>query len=197
MSLCSKPGLIDNDLSGKVQEDIHRKLVERCIRGERDAQFELYKLYSKAMYNICCRMLNNRTDAEDMLQEIFSDAFSRLKNFRFDSTIGAWLKRITVNKCINEINRRRIKLDYVEEVPEITKEEEEEKMGITVDKVKNAMEVLPNGSRIIFSLYLLEGYDHEEIGQIMNISESTSKTQYMRARQKVKEILISQGYETR
>ncbi|MDD5571750.1 MAG: sigma-70 family RNA polymerase sigma factor [Bacteroidales bacterium] len=180
-----------------MQEDIHKKLVERCIRGERNAQFELYKLYSKAMFNICCRMLNNRTDAEDMLQEIFSDAFVRLQSFRFDSTIGAWLKRITVNKCINEINRRKTKLEYVEEVPEIINAEEEEKMGISVDKVKNAMEVLPNGSRIVFSLYLLEGYDHEEIGQILNISESTSKTQYMRAKQKVKEILISQGYETR
>jgi len=180
-----------------VQEDIHKKLVERCIRGERNAQFELYKLYSKAMFNICYRMLNNRTDAEDMLQEIFSDAFSRLKSFRFDSTIGAWLKRITVNKCINEINRKKTKLEFVEEIPEIISREEEEKMGLSVDKVKSAMEVLPNGSRIVFSLYLLEGYDHEEIGQILNISESTSKTQFMRAKQKVKEILISQGYETR
>lgn len=180
-----------------MQEDIHKKLVERCIRGERNAQFELYKQYSKAMFNICCRMLNNRTDAEDMLQEIFSDAFSRLQSFRFDSTIGAWLKRITVNKCINEINRRKTKLEFVEEVPEIVSQEEEEKMGLSVDKVKNAMEVLPNGSRIVFSLYLLEGYDHEEIGQILNISESTSKTQFMRAKQRVKEILISQGYETR
>lgn len=180
-----------------MQEDIHKKLVERCIRGERNAQFELYKLYSKAMFNICYRMLNNRTDAEDMLQEIFSDAFSRLKSFRFDSTIGAWLKRITVNKCINEINRKKTKLEFVEEIPEIISREEEEKMGLSVDKVKSAMEVLPNGSRIVFSLYLLEGYDHEEIGQILNISESTSKTQFMRAKQKVKEILISQGYETR
>lgn len=180
-----------------MQEDIHKKLVERCIRGERNAQFELYKQYSKAMFNICCRMLNNRTDAEDMLQEIFSDAFSRLQSFRFDSTIGAWLKRITVNKCINEINRRKTKLEFVEEVPEIISQEEEEKMGLSVDKVKSAMEVLPNGSQIVFSLYLLEGYDHEEIGQILNISESTSKTQFMRAKQKVKEILISQGYETR
>ena len=138
-------------------------------------------------------MLNNRTDAEDMLQEIFSDAFSRLQSFRFDSTIGAWLKRITVNKCINEINRKKTKLEFVEEIPEIISQEEEEKMGLSVDKVKSAMEVLPNGSRIVFSLYLLEGYDHEEIGQILNISESTSKTQFMRAKQRVKEILISKG----
>ena len=76
----------------------------------------------------------------------------------------------------------------MEEIPEIISQEEEEKMGLSVDKVKSAMEVLPNGSRIVFSLYLLEGYDHEEIGQILNISESTSKTQFMRAKQRVKEI---------
>jgi RNA polymerase sigma factor (sigma-70 family) len=180
-----------------VQEDIHKKLAERCIRGDRKAQFELYKQYSKAMFNICCRMLNNRVDAEDLLQEIFSDVFTRLHGFRFDSTIGAWIKRITINKCINEINRRKAKLEYVEEVPELITHEEEEKVELSVEKIKSAMEQLPNGSRIVFSLYLLEGYDHEEIGQILNISESTSKTQYMRAKQKVREILTTQGYEKR
>ena len=180
-----------------MQQDIHKKIAERCIQGDRNAQFELYKLYSKAMYNICYRMLNHKTDAEDMLQEVFTDAFTRIKTFRFDSTIGAWLKRITVNKCINEINKRKVRLDFVEEVPEILHQEEDEIVGITVDKVKSAMEKLPDGSRIIFSLFLLEGYDHEEISQIMNISPSTSKTQYMRARLKVKEILTTQGYERR
>lgn len=178
-------------------EDIHKKLVERCVRGDRKAQFELYKLYSKAMFNICYRMLNNRIDAEDMLQEVFADVFSRLQYFRFDSTIGAWIKRITVNKCINEINRRKTKLEFVEEVPELISVEEEEKMELSVEKVKGAMEKLPDGSRIVFSLYLLEGYDHEEISQILNISESTSKTQFMRAKQRVREILTTQGYEKR
>lgn len=180
-----------------MQQDIHKKIAERCIQGDRNAQFELYKLYSKAMYNISYRMLNSKIEAEDMLQEVFTEVFTRIHTFRFDSTIGAWIKRITVNKCINEINRRKISLDFVEEVPDIIEHEEEEMAGITVEKVKNAMEKLPDGSRIIFSLYLLEGYDHEEIGQIMNISPSTSKTQYMRARLKVKDILTTQGYERR
>jgi len=177
-----------------VQKDIHKKLVERCIHCERKAQFELYKLYSKAMFNICYRMLNNKSDAEDMLQEVFTETFSRIHSFRFDSTIGAWIKRITVNKCINEINRKKTNLNFVEDISVFDKgeiEEEEENIPLSVDNVKNAMEQLPNGSRIIFSLYLLEGYDHEEISQILNISESTSKTQYMRAKQKVKELLKS------
>ena len=177
-----------------MQKDIHKKLVERCIHCERKAQFELYKLYSKAMFNICYRMLNNKSDAEDMLQEVFTETFSRIHSFRFDSTIGAWIKRITVNKCINEINRKKTNLNFVEDISVFDKgeiEEEEENIPLSVDNVKNAMEQLPNGSRIIFSLYLLEGYDHEEISQILNISESTSKTQYMRAKQKVKELLKS------
>lgn len=182
-----------------MQEDIHKKLVERCIRGERKAQFELYKLYSKAMFNISYRMLNNKSDAEDMLQEVFTDIFTRIHTFRFDSTIGAWIKRITVNKCINEINRKKTNLNFVEDISVFDKgvNDEEENIPLSVDNVKNAMEQLPNGSRIIFSLYLLEGYDHEEISQILNISESTSKTQYMRAKQKVKELLKPQLYETR
>jgi len=139
-------------------------------------------------------MLNNKSDAEDMLQEVFTETFSRIHSFRFDSTIGAWIKRITVNKCINEINRKKTNLNFVEDISVFDKgeiEEEEENIPLSVDNVKNAMEQLPNGSRIIFSLYLLEGYDHEEISQILNISESTSKTQYMRAKQKVKELLKS------
>ena len=179
------------------QAELNRDIIERSKRGNREAQYQLYKMYSRAMFNICMRMMNNREEAEDMLQEAFSEAFRRLDSFRYESTFGAWLKRIVVNKCINEIKRRRAKLEFFEDMSpfeEKAEEKEEFGPGLSVDHVKKAMEALPKGSRMIFSLYLLEGYDHQEISQILDISESNSKTQYMRARQRIKELLKDQYY---
>ena len=136
-------------------------------------------------------MMNDQMEAEDLLQEAFTEAFMKLDSFRYESTFGAWLKRIVINKCINEIKRRKADLNFVEDMSRFDQREDMEdvKAEIKVSDVKKAMEQLPNGSRLIFSLYLLEGYDHREIAQILNVSESNSKSQYMRAKRKVKEIL--------
>ena len=148
------------------------------------------------MYNICYRMMNNREEAEDMLQESFSEAFHKLGSFRFESAFGAWLKRITVNKCINALKKRKADLVPVGELPDPGQDQDDEMevSRLTVEQVREAMESLPEGYRVIFSLYLLEGYDHAEISQIMDISESTSKSQYLRARQKIKDILTQRGH---
>ncbi len=145
-------------------------------------------------------MMNNREEAEDMLQEAFTQAFLKLDTFRFESGFGTWLKRIVVNTCINSINRKKVELKYCEEIYNYDRaeEEEEKEMKYTVGNVLNAMNLLPDGGRMIFSLYLLEGYDHGEIAQILNITESTSKSQFMRAKRRVVEILKEQksfGYE--
>jgi RNA polymerase sigma factor (sigma-70 family) len=181
------------------QADIGKDIIERSKKGNRQAQYQLYKLYSKAMFNICLRMMNDRSDAEDMLQESFSEAFRRLDSFRNESTFGAWLKMIVVNRCINEIKRKKAKLEFFEDMSPFEEEEDftdQQESGLSPDKIRKAMEELPKGSRMIFSLYLLEGYDHQEISQILNISESNSKTQYMRAKQRIKEILKTQVYES-
>ncbi|MEI8226258.1 MAG: RNA polymerase sigma factor [Bacteroidota bacterium] len=167
---------------------IHAPLIEECIKGNSKAQFRLYNQYSKAMYNLAYRILNNREDAEDMLQEAFVECFRNIGSFRFESTFGAWLKKIVVNKCINQLKKRKIDLTLCETLPVIIYEEEEE---ITYDtgKIFKGIEMLPYGYRIIFTLYLLEGYDHTEISQILGISESTSKSQYSRAKEKLRNIL--------
>lgn len=182
-----------------VQTDIHKDTIEKSKKGNSRAQYRLYQLYAKAMYNTCYRMMNNRMEAEDMLQEAFSDAFRKLDSFRYDSTFGAWLKRIVVNKCINEIKRKKVELSFVEDISvfHIRPEEDDAAAELKVDDVRKAMEQLPDGSRLIFSLYLLEGYDHREIARILNTSESNSKSQYMRAKRKVKEILERGSYEKR
>ena len=180
-----------------VQIDIHKEIIEKSKKGNSKAQYKLYQLYAKAMLNTCYRMMNNQAEAEDMLQEAFTEAFMKLHTFRYESTFGAWLKRIVVNKCINEIKRRKADLNFVEDIAVFSerKEDDEINVGLSVKDIKKATESLPDGSRMIFSLYLLEGYDHREIAQILNVSESNSKSQYMRAKRKVKEILEGGNYE--
>ena len=172
-------------------QDIHREIVELSKAGNRKAQYQLYKLYSKAMFNICYRMLNSWEEAEDLLQEAFAEAFSKLDSFRFESSFGAWIKRIVVNRCINHLKKRRVELTLVETIPEKgnLNNEDDADINYEIKKIHKAMELLPHGYRVIFSLYLIEGYDHAEIAQILNISESTSKSQFSRAKQKIKEII--------
>lgn len=175
-----------------VYQDIHREIIELCKEGDPKAQFHLYSLYAKAMFNICMRMLNNKEEAEDLLQDSFCDAFIKLDTFRYESSFGAWLKRIVINKCINHINRKKVDLIFADQEVEVPDKEEiieYKNIEFNVQQIHHAVEQLPDGYRIIFSLYALEGYDHLEISQIMNISESTSKSQYMRAKQKIKDIL--------
>lgn len=168
---------------------IHAPLIEECRRGNSKAQYKLYNQYSKAMFNLAFRILNNREDAEDILQETFVDCFRNLSYFRFESTFGAWLKKILINKCLNQIKRKKIDLMLCEELPVNVYEEEKEEVYDTT-KIFKGIEKLPDGYRIILTLYLLEGYDHAEISQILGITESTSKSQYSRAKEKLR-ILLS------
>jgi RNA polymerase sigma factor (sigma-70 family) len=169
---------------------IHAPLIEECRQGNSRAQSRLYNQYSKAMYNLAYRILNNREDAEDMLQETFVECFRNLGSFRFESTFGAWLKRILVNKCINQIKKKKIDLTLCENLPADIYEEEAE-TNYDTGKIFKGIEMLPDGYRIILTLYLLEGYDHSEISQILGISESTSKSQYSRAKEKLRKIITT------
>lgn len=174
--------------------DTHRAIVEACKRGDRQAQFELYRLYGKAMYNVCLRMVKNETDAEDLLQNSFVDIFTRLDSFRFQSSVGAWIKRIVINNCINFLKKRRLPLEELDAERHDYQPAKESRpvIGLSVDKVKVAMMELPDGYRVVFSLYCLEGYDHKEIGEILGVTEATSKSQYSRAKRKLQEILVKQ-----
>jgi RNA polymerase sigma-70 factor (ECF subfamily) len=167
---------------------IHASIIDECRKGSTSAQFILYNQYSKAMYNLAYRILNNREDTEDMLQEVFVDCFRNIDSFRFESTFGAWLKKITVNKCINQIKKKKIDFILCETLPSVIYEEDEEVLYDT-EKIFKGIETLPDGYRIILTLYLLEGYDHSEISQILGISESTSKSQYSRAKEKLRNLL--------
>jgi len=168
---------------------IDAPLIEECRQGNSKAQYRLYNQYSKAMYNLAYRMLNNREDAEDILQDTFVECFRNLNTFRFESTFGAWLKRILINKCINHTRKKKINLTLFDNLPADVIDDEEDNIVYETDKIFRGIEMLPDGYRIILTLYLLEGYDHSEISQILGISESTSKSQYSRAREKLRNLI--------
>lgn len=144
------------------------------------------------MYNTALRVTHEEEAAQDVMQEAFISAFENLNNYRGDSAFGAWLKRIVVNKAITYLGKRKM-----ERLPEDdrwdVKEEESvdifEGFPFTVEKVRKAIHDLPDGYRSVLSLYLLEGYDHSEIAEIMGITESTSKSQFNRSKKKLKELL--------
>ena len=178
----------------------HNHIVEACKRGDRKAQFELYKLYSKAMYNICLRMLGSAENAEDALQNSFVDVFSKLDSFRFESSIGAWIKRIVINNCINYMKKRRLEFaELNDNLHHVVDDNNSLSAGgqpisdevLNVKLIQKAIMQLPEGYRVVFSLYAMEGYDHEEIGEILGVTEATSKSQYSRAKARLREILQS------
>ena len=171
-------------------KDIHDHLIEAAKNNEQAAQFELYNLYAKAMLNVSFRIVNDRDEAEDVIQEAFIKVFKNISSYRGDATFGAWVKRIVVNASINVLKKR--KLDLVEMSEADGKAEdnyEYEEGSLSVSSIKTAILELPDGFRSVISLYLLEGYDHKEIGQVLGITESTSKSQYKRGKIRLQEIL--------
>ncbi len=176
-----------------VYIDKHYALVTECKQGSKKACYELYRLYSKAMLNVAYRIVGNVEEAEDVLQEAFVDAFSKLKDFRQETTFGLWLKQIVVHRAINLLRKRKLELVDMDggQLENIADEEsyDDSDMQYRVEVVKKAIQQLPDGYRLVLTLYLLEGYDHEEIGQILKINENTSRTQFLRAKRKLSEIL--------
>jgi RNA polymerase sigma factor (sigma-70 family) len=172
------------------------ELVDRCREGDQRSYAELYQKYAKAMYNTSLRIVNHTGDAEDILQDAFTDAFRSLDEFHHKSTFGAWLKKIVVNKSINQLRKRKLDLIDIEKtnlghLPEEESADEKE-IELRVEDIKKAVKLLPNGYRTVLSLYLFEGYDQEEIAEILRVSHATVRTQYMRAKQKLLGI-IKQG----
>ena len=171
----------------------HDELVARCKQGDVQSYETLYRKYAKPMFNTSLRIVNNSSDAEDVLQESFASAFQHLDRFDYSSTFGAWLKRIVINNSISVLRRRRMAFIDISESAAFEIEEtgdiSEDDIELRVDSIKKAMSTLPNGYRSVLSLSLFEGYDYEEIGEILNISVSTVRTQYHRAKQKLLHLL--------
>jgi RNA polymerase sigma factor (sigma-70 family) len=166
-------------------------LVQKCIEGEKQAYRLLYDRYAKAMYNTALRIVNSVTDAEDILQESFTDAFQQLRLFENRSTFGAWLKQIVIYKSIGWLRKKRLDFVDMEFAPDLAADEavDEDNTWYTVDLIRQTMQDLPDGYRSVLTLYLFEGYDQEEIAGILGVAPSTVRTQYIRAKQKLLQLL--------
>jgi len=169
------------------KQDIH-ELLKRCELNDNAAQVEVYRRYYRSMYNIALRLLDDSSEAEDVMQESFLSAFQKLDSYSGNVAFGAWLKRIVINRSLDVIKARKaiISLDAV---PEVADDETEggyvTYKDISADDIRKCIKALPEGYRIVLSLYLIEGYDHDEIAQILGITSATSRTQYHRARKKL------------
>ena len=173
----------------------HEQDIERAKLGDQNAMYRLYSSYSKAMLNSAHRILNNRQDAEDVLQDSFVKIFSQLHQFSYQSSFGSWIKRIVINASIDQLNRKRNDLSLYED-HEVADEEhnvihidQENGRQAQLDLMYKALLELPDGYRTVLSLYMLEGYDHEEISTILNIGVSTSISQLSRAKKKLRAII--------
>ena len=173
--------------------NIHQGLIEKCKIDDKDAQFEIYRIYYKSMYNTSLRIVNNILEAEDLMQESFLSAFSKINTYQGNVSFGAWLKRIVINKSIDSLRRKKIDYEELNEDHFEVKENEPlndlEYNDNLVKKIKEAIKTLPDGYRIVLSLNMIEGYDHREVGEILNINESTSRSQLARARRRLLDIL--------
>lgn len=160
-----------------------KQLVRQCLQNDRQAQRALYDRYIQAMYHTVIRMVPDQMTAEDVLQEAFTLIFRKLASFQGTSSLGAWIKQIVVNTALSSIRKqKRMSFLSVEDHLLNLAEEPEDYTEVPIAQIHEAIKHLPEGCRTIFNLYQMEGYQHQEIADILGITESTSKTQYRRAR---------------
>lgn len=174
-------------------KDIQTAVVKKAAHGDADSCAWLYRQYSRAMFNICIRMAGTRADAEDILHDAFVTCFKNLGQLKQAESFGGWLKRIVINECIRYSKRSFYWDDWNESLEENM---EEETAGwwtsIELDLLHKEIRKLPEGCRQVFVLYAMEDFTHRDIAGELGISESTSKSQYQRARQLLRQRILNQ-----
>lgn len=161
-----------------------QKIIRGCKRQDPSSRAALYKLYADEMMNICYRYIKDKSRAEDIFQDSFLRIFQKIDQFdERKGAIGAWMARITVNQSLMEIRKQK-RIDYVEEFSPVLEPVTENTVedSISAQEILDMVNGLPEGYRIIFNLYVVEGYDHNEIGDMLNIAASTSRSQLARAK---------------
>lgn len=176
------------------KEWTEEKLVEMCAKGNSKAQRLLYERFYKKMYVVALRYCKTTFEAEDILQEAFVKVFKAIEDFKGDSTLDYWIKRIVINTALKQ-NRRLLDKMHMDDIDEITEEPASE---IFADKSYDFEELLAiiqqlsPGYRTVFNLYAIEGYQHNEIAEMLGISEGTSKSQYARAKALIQKMLAKE-----
>ncbi|MDN4166470.1 RNA polymerase sigma factor [Cytophagales bacterium LB-30] len=159
------------------------ELIQACLKGDRKAQKDLYTRYASKMMGVCVRYIKNRDDAEDVLISAFMKIFEKLHTFQMEGSFEGWIRRIMVNDCLMWI--RKNKYMYVE----VDADQAPADPNLTVlenhlheEELLAMIQQLPEGYRTVFNLYVIEGYSHKEIADLLSINENTSKSQLSRAR---------------
>lgn len=173
-------------------------VVEKCKANDRSAQLELYRKYCEGMYIVGMRFVKDADDAEDVLQESFIKAFQKIHQFQGDVTFGAWLKRIVINKCIDFLKSKKETLLPLDEgyMEVVDNDDWTVPSAISIEQVRSTIDNLGSKYRYVLMMFLLEGYDHQEIAQILNISETACRTRLLRGKAQLKELLKEKGYGT-
>jgi RNA polymerase sigma-70 factor (ECF subfamily) len=168
------------------------EIVARSRAGDGEAFETLYRRHAARLYTLACRMAGSAEDGEDLLQEIFLQAFRKLESFKGDSTVGTWLYRLALNHCLDYVRSRRAKMNKLTETLDADTSFEPaapRETPIARMDLERAIERLPDGCREAFVLHDVEGFDHKEIAGLMNIAEGTSKSQVFKARAKLRALL--------
>ncbi|MFH1120882.1 MAG: RNA polymerase sigma factor [Bacteroidota bacterium] len=173
------------------------KLIRDCLSGNKQAQYELYQRFSGVLFGICLRYTRNRAEAEDLLQEAFIKIFAKLESFGYKGSFEGWLKRLVVNQAINfrRDNLKQMFLQIYAEPPEPLSGEEVEPISasdIPRERLLQMIQSLPDGYRLVFNMYIFENLAHQQIAEMLEISENTSKTQLMKARNKLKQMVAAE-----
>ena len=174
---------------------LHQDIVDDCKRNDSRAQMKLYNLYCKAMFLVAKRYVKDDFVAEDVMQEAFIKAFKKINSYKSEVPFGAWLKRIVINQSIDELKRRKLEIVSINnEIHEQKEDTWEVDSQISVQQIVQCIQKLKEKYRVVVSLYLLEGYDHKEISQILGITEVTSRTHLLRGKKMIQENLKSIRY---
>lgn len=168
----------------------NESLIKSCRNGNQLAQMQVYDLYAQSMFNVAFRYVKNVDDAKDVMQEGFLKAFQKIDYYKPDTSFGSWLKRIIINQSIDSLKKKHIEFNDVDvETIKIIDNGWKFDVGISKDKILEAIEQLNDNQKIVVKLYLVEGYDHEEISEILKIPKQTSRTHLHRGKLKLKELL--------
>lgn len=164
--------------------DSERQLIEGCLKRDPKAQEALYRHFGAKMYGLCLRYARNPMEAEDILQEGFIKVYTHLHDYRFEGSFEGWIRRTFVNTAINYFKKKSRELVEVslDDLEFVGSQEENAFEKLSTEELLGLIQKLPEGYRIVFNLYIVEGYSHKEISEMMHISESTSKSQLSRAR---------------
>ena len=173
-------------------------VVEKCKANDRAAQLQLYRKYCDGMFVVANRFVKNADDAEDVLQESFIKAFQKIHQYKGEVTFGAWLKRIVVNKSIDFLKTKKDKVSIDEQDMQVVAEDDNWNVSavISIDEVRLAIDQLQEKYKYVVLMFLVEGYDHQEIAEVLNISSSACRTRLSRGKNQLKELLKEKNYGT-